>query len=132
MPSRQRVLDRLGLVRVKLRDAARRQRTREPLIEPLGKRRELRGDCRQSADGRDGQVWRIGTFGERRAGEALQRRVEIVLNGSTSRGQHGRGSYQPAGRRSRGESRLSAQWACGLLAGSFMTSKQQTALAASA
>ena len=54
----QRVGHRLGLVRVELADAARRQRADQPPIERLGHRRVHRGCRRQPPDGGDHDVAR--------------------------------------------------------------------------
>ena len=75
LPAGQRVLDRFGLMRVELLDAARAERRVSRGVERRGKRRVLRGHRRQPADGGDVQIRRVRPIDRgRRAASRSQRR----------------------------------------------------------
>jgi hypothetical protein len=92
------VLERLGLVRVELLDAARRERSAQPIVGVVGKRREGGGNRRQPVRrGHD----RIGVPPERRArgGQAAERVLKgailIAADDRKSLGSHGNTGAAP-------------------------------------
>ena len=93
MPAGKRVLDRFGLMRVELIDAARGERCLQARIERIRKGCELCGDRRQSSDGRDVMIRCVGPIDIVTA-DALERRIERAIAAGSYRGEHGGASYQ--------------------------------------
>ena len=68
----ERVVDRGGLVRVELVDAASAKRRAEPRIEDVGPGRQLRGLRGQTTHGSHPAIGRVQTFGEAASREPIE------------------------------------------------------------
>ena len=88
MPSSQRVLDRGGLMRIQLFDAARPERLPEPGVERFRKRRQPGGDRGQTPNRRHMKVRRVGPV-EVVAAEALEGGIKRAVGPMPRRGEHG-------------------------------------------
>ena len=76
LPASECVADRLGLMRVELRDAARLERRAQPLVERVGKRGVLRRNGRQAPHGGDVTVRSVRPVRQVARGKPVQCRVE--------------------------------------------------------
>ena len=79
VPAGERVLDGLGLMSVKLRDAARFERVLKPFVDRPGKWCVLCGNGRQTPEGCYGEIRRIGAVRKLPRRQALQRRLQRAI-----------------------------------------------------
>ena len=75
----ERVVDRLGLMSVKLSDAARFECVLKPLVDRPGERCVLCGNRRQTPEGRDEEIRRIGPVRKLPRRQALERGLQRAI-----------------------------------------------------